>query len=92
MSVPGVTFPDIGVVFEGDSSREKDLIMPEPCKFLQAPLNTSCIRPSSTAQAGAVAAATALTASGLFQGQTQEFFDLLNSMAVAADAAVRECS
>ena len=90
VSVPGVTFPDIAS-FDGDSSRQKNLIMPEPCKFVQPKLQASCIRPTSTAQAGAVAAATGLTASGLFQGQSQEFFDLLNSLAVAADAATRTC-
>jgi hypothetical protein len=92
VSVPGVTFPDIEEEFEGDPARQKDLIMPEPCKFLERGLPLcSVIRPSSTANAGAVAAVNALTASGLFQGQTQEFFDLINNLAVAADAATRQC-
>jgi hypothetical protein len=31
------------------------------------------------------------TASGLFIGQSQAFFDTLNSLAQPADAAVRQC-
>jgi len=91
--VPGLTFPDIEEAFEGDPLRQKDLIMPEPCQFIDAsfPL-CSVIRPTSLELAGAQAAATGLTNSGLFLGQSQEFFDALNSLAQAADAAVRQCS
>jgi hypothetical protein len=32
-------------------------------------------------------AVTALTADGLFRGQSKEFFDMLNDLAKAADAA-----
>jgi hypothetical protein len=39
--------------------------------------------------AGAVAAINGFTASGLFIGQSQQFLDLLQSMAAAADAASR---
>lgn len=92
VSVPGVTFPDIAS-FDGDSRRQKNLIMPEPCKFLQASLpDCSVIRPISPAQAGAMAAASALTKSGLFKGQTQGFFDALHALASAADNATRRCS
>ena len=38
----------------------------------------------------AVGAATALTASGLFKGQSQEFFAAVTSLAQAADAAQRQ--
>ena len=91
--VPGLTFPDIGTVFEGDELRQKDLIMPEPCQFIDSSLPPcSVIRPTSLENAGAMAAVTALTSSGLFIGQSQEFFDTLNALAVAADAPVRQCS
>ena len=50
----------------------------------------SVIRPVSTDQAGAKAAATALTASGLFTGQRPAFFDLLGELAQEADEAHRE--
>ena len=36
VKVPGLVFPDIATVFEGDPLREKDLIMPEPCRFIDA--------------------------------------------------------
>jgi len=66
-------------------------IMPMPCKFIspQLPL-CSVIRPTSTANAGAVAAATGLTNSGLFQGQSEEFFKVLFRLAKKADAARRD--
>lgn len=64
VSVPGLVFPDIGTAFEGDPLRQKSLIMPEPCAFIDPSLPVcSVIRPSSAAAAGAVAAANGLTAS-----------------------------
>ncbi len=91
--VPGLVFPDIATVFEGDPLREKDLIMPEPCRFIDAGLpRCSVIRPTSLAQAGAQSAVAALTNSGLFNGQSQEFFNTLNALAQAADAASRTCA
>jgi hypothetical protein len=90
--VPGLAFPDIGRVFEGDPLRQKSLIMPEPCAFIDANLPfCSVIRPTSLPLAGAGAAVTALTNSGLFIGQSQAFFDTLSALAQAADAAVRQC-
>ena len=92
VSVPGLTFPDIGTVFEGDPLRQKSLIMPEPCKFIDASLPLcSIIRPTSAPVAGAMAAATFLTNMGLFIGQSDEFFQTLNDLAAAADAASRIC-
>ncbi len=65
-------------------------IFPEPCKFLSTDLPTcSVIRPRSTEKAGAVAAATGLVQSGLFNGQPQAFFDAVVSLAQGADAAMR---
>lgn len=66
-------------------------IFPEPARFLREdfPL-CSVIRPQSTDTAGAVAAATGLVASGLFEGQSQAFFDAVTALAEAADAATRE--
>ncbi len=91
--VSGLVFPDIATVFEGDPLREKDLIMPEPCRFIDSSLpHCSVIRPTSLAQAGAQSAVAALTNSGLFNGQSQEFFNTLNVLAQAADAASRTCA
>jgi hypothetical protein len=90
--VPGLVFPDIEEAFEGDELREKDLIMPEPCQFIDPSLPPcSVIRPTLVQNAGAMAAVTALTNSGLFMGQSQEFFQTLNDLAQAADAASRIC-
>jgi hypothetical protein len=89
VTVPGVSFPDIES-FDGDETRQKNLIMPEPCDFISAALpKCSVIRPTSTAKAGAFAAITALTNSGLFIGQSRAFFDLMKALARAADAAHR---
>ncbi|MDQ6764690.1 MAG: ferritin-like domain-containing protein [Verrucomicrobiota bacterium] len=89
VSVPGVTFPDLAE-FDGDELRQKNLILPEPCKFISGSLPPcSVIRPATTANAGAVAAVNALTHSGLFNGQSPAFFHLLATMAHAADAARR---
>ena len=92
VKVPGLVFPDIATLFDGDPLRQKSLIMPEPCKFIDANLPLcSVIRPTSLPQAGAGAAVTALTNSGLFIGQSPAFFQTLSSLAQAADAAFRQC-
>ena len=49
----------------------------------------SIIRPGTTPNSGAVAAATALTNSNLFMGQSPQFFATLNALAQAADSARR---
>jgi hypothetical protein len=83
----GLTFPDLN----GDGElRQTNLIMPEPTVFLDRKFPTcSIIRPTETSGA-AVGAATALTASGLFKGQSQEFFAAVTALAQAADAAQRQ--
>ena len=66
-------------------------VMPRPCKFISPHLPLcSVIRPTSTAQAGAMAAATGLTNSGLFKGQSRNFFGVLFGLAEEADEARRE--
>jgi hypothetical protein len=63
--------------------------MPEPTVFLSKTLPPcSIIRPTATAGA-AMGAVNALTADGLFIGQTQEFFMTLRDLATKADAAQR---
>jgi hypothetical protein len=63
-------------------------VMPRPCKFISTSLPLcSVIRPTSTKNAGAVAAAKAIAASGLFEGQSNAFLDSVLSLAQAADAA-----
>ena len=66
--------------------REARRVMPRPCAFLRRDLpRCSVIRPSLTANAGAVAAATGLVASGLFAGQPPAFFNAVVALAKAAD-------
>jgi len=65
-------------------------IMARPCKFISPHLPLcSVIRPTSTAKAGAVAAAMGLAKSGLFLGQSNGFFETLFELAAQADQATR---
>ena len=71
--------------------QDTNQIMPAPCKFISTHLPLcSVIRPISTPQAGARAALTGLTASGLFNGQSHAFFNLLAELAEEADEARRD--
>jgi hypothetical protein len=91
----GVTDPETGTHFpdlnaSGREATQTNLIFPEPCDFISKSLpQCSVIRPSSSANAGAMAAVRALTADGLFQGQTPAFFTAVAKLARAADAASR---
>ena len=80
-----VTFFDLH--FSQPETLQANLIMPEPCPFLNRsfPL-CSIIRPTET-EGIAMGAAKALTSDGLFIGQTPEFFQLLNDLASDADKA-----
>ena len=61
--------------------------MPEPCPFLSGEFPVcSVIRPTET-RGAAMGALTALTADGLFIGQSKEFFEYLRDLAEDADAA-----
>jgi hypothetical protein len=88
---PSVTFPDLNSPPFGGEAFQTNLIMPEPCDFISEDLpDCSIIRPTLTKNAGAVAAATFLTNMGLFHGQSEDFFEALNALAVAADKARRQ--
>lgn len=79
----GLVFPDLRSMPELSHA-----VMPEPCRFLRADLPLcSVIRPRSTQNAGAVAAATGLVNSGLFAGQSSAFLGAVVALAQAADAA-----
>ena len=66
-------------------------IMPAPCKFISTHLPLcSVIRPVLTKNAGAGAAVAGLTASGLFNGQSNAFFKFLSELAEEADKAQRD--
>ncbi len=83
----GLTFTDLTT--NTDPLLQANLIMPEPTFFLNRKFpKVSIVRPTNTkgAAKGAVAA---LKADGLFKGQSDAFFDLLNELAEAADDAQR---
>lgn len=73
-----------------NAEKQPSLIFPVPCEFRPNLPHVAIIRPLTDEFAGARAAVKALTASGLFIGQTPEFFSTLQALADAADAAYRE--
>jgi hypothetical protein len=85
---PKLVFPNLNALESEDF--QANLIMPEPCPFLDRKFpKCSIIRPTNTAGA-AMGAVKALTADGLFIGQSKEFFELLQDLAADADNARRE--
>jgi hypothetical protein len=71
-------------------SLQSNLIMPEPCPFLNRKFPVcSIIRPTNT-KGAAMGAVKALTDDGLFVGQSPDFFKAVRELAEAADAAERE--
>src|SRR5579864_1130389 len=92
----GVTDPETGLFFPDLNNPPTELtqtnkILPEPCDFLSTSLpQCSVIRPTLTANGGAVATVKAFTSDGLFKGQNQEFLTLAMQLAVAADSVKRQ--
>jgi hypothetical protein len=83
----GLTFPNF---FKPRKlSLQPSLIFPVPFEFKGDLPRVSMIRPLTDKFGGAVATIESFTADGLFIGQSQEFLNLLNTMAAAADAAIR---
>ncbi len=80
----GLVFPDLNA--DGELT-QTNLIMPEPTIFLDRKFPiVSIIRPTET-RGAAMATVNALTADGLFIGQSAEFFAVVTGLAKAADAA-----
>jgi hypothetical protein len=89
MTGVSVTFPDLNSPPFGGELFQTNLIMPEPCPFLDRSLPiVSIIRPTET-HGIAMRVVNFLTDMGLFIGQSPAFFALLNELAQAADAARR---
>jgi hypothetical protein len=87
--VSGLKFPDFFSPL--NPLTQPSLIFPVPCEFISPDLpHCSVIRPSDDKLAGAVATIASFTADGLFVGQTQRFFQVVNQLAEEADAATRE--
>ncbi len=83
----GLVFPDLNSSPFGGEDFQTNLIMPEPTIFLDRKFPVcSIIRPTET-NGAAMGAVKALTANGLFRGQSATFFRVLHDLAVAADAA-----
>ena len=84
-----VTFPDLTADIPQPQSLQSNLIMPEPTDFISHKLpRCSVIRPIKT-NGVAMGAAKGLTASGLFAGQSPDFFRALHKLAEEADQAQR---
>jgi hypothetical protein len=82
-----LTFPDLNTLPFGGEDFQTNLIMPEPTIFLDRKFPVcSIIRPTET-EGAAMGAVKALTADGLFRGQSPAFFAYLRGLATGADAA-----
>ncbi len=83
----GLHVPDLNAAHS--EALQTDLILPEPTEFIRGLPQVSIVRPTLDALAGAQAAVKGLTADGLFEGQSPEFFRFLGRLAREADAAQR---
>jgi hypothetical protein len=86
-SKSGLTFPNFFSPL--NPSIQPSLIFPVPVEFKPNLPHVSMIRPLSDKFGGAVATIKSFTADGLFIGQSKEFLNVLNKMAVEADSAER---
>jgi hypothetical protein len=83
----GLVFPNLNESPLGGEDFKTNLIMPEPTIFLKKSFPVvSIVRPTNT-KGAAMGAVKALTADGLFIGQSAAFFAALKELATAADAA-----
>ena len=83
----GLVFPDLNASPFGGEDFQTNLIMPEPTIFLSRKFPVcSIIRPTET-EGAAMGAVKALTANGLFMGQSPAFFAALHDLAEQADKA-----
>jgi rubrerythrin len=86
----GLVFPDLNSPPFGGEDFQTNLIMPEPTIFLDRKFPVcSIVRPTGT-EGAAMGAVKFLTETGLFVGQSAEFFAVLTELAREADAARNE--
>ena len=85
--VTGLTIPDLNA--SGSPLTQTNLIFPVACEFIDASLPTCAVIRPTDPDGIAAGVVQFLTDMGLFIGQTTEFFDQLNALAAAADAAQR---
>src|SRR5215471_10400853 len=82
-----LVFPDLNSSPFGGETYQTNLIMPEPCPFLNRKFPPcSIIRPTNTAGA-AMGAINAFIADGLFIGQSDAFLQVIGELALLADNA-----
>ena len=103
-TVTGLTFPDFNNSANqlnmqlssidqkaGSQMFQTNLIQPEPCQFISPDLPPcSVIRPTLTANGGAMATVQSFIADGLFIGQNPQFLEQLMDLAAEADAVSRQ--
>jgi len=83
----GLVFPDLNSPPFGGETFQTNLIMPEPTIFLDRKFPIcSIVRPTET-KGAAMGAVKFLTDTGLFRGQSPEFFAVLTGLAKDADVA-----
>jgi hypothetical protein len=90
--ISGLSFPDFfnNPPILPASLVQPSLIFPVPCEFINPNLpHVAIIRPLTDRFAGAVATIASFTADGLFNGQSKQFLNILQAMAVEADSAIR---
>jgi hypothetical protein len=85
--ISGLTFPNFFNPL--NPLIQPSLIFPVPTEFKRNLPPVSIIRPLTDKFGGAVATIKSFTEDGLFVGQSQQFLKTLQTMAVAADSAVR---
>src|SRR5262249_19157912 len=85
----GPVFPDLNSAPSNEELFQTNLLMPEPCPFLDRALPPCSIVRSTATTGAAMGALAYLTAMGLFRGQSQGFFDYMTGLAQGADAAQR---
>ncbi len=86
----GLVFPDLNSPPFGGEDFQTNLIMPEPTVFLDRKFPVcSIVRPTQT-EGAAMGAVEFLTRTGLFVGQSAEFFQVLVELAWEADSARNE--
>jgi hypothetical protein len=89
VSDQGLTFPNF-FINPGTPQFQPNLIFPVPAEFIHPNLpKCAVIRPLTHKFAGPKAAVASLTDSGLFAGQSKEFFAKLQALAEEAEAATR---
>jgi hypothetical protein len=86
-AISGLTFPNFFNPL--NPLIQPSLIFPVPCEFRPNLPHVSIIRPLTDKFGGAVATIKSFIADGLFFGQSQQFLNILLTMAVEADSAVR---